>query len=112
MQTGKSRMMPLVLMDRPGGAVLEDVGPPHPRAPLRNGFISPDDLHLYRSPMTSTKPCASSRASYRNYHSMRFVHELLVIRLKHAPSQHAIDGLNQDFKTSSAAIQCRPSSHA
>ena len=34
---------------------------------------------------------------YRNYHSMRFVRELLVIRLNHAPSQSALDGLNEDF---------------
>ena len=29
---------------------------------------------------------------------MRFVHELLVIRLKHPPSTYAIEGLNEDFK--------------
>ena len=34
---------------------------------------------------------------YRNYHSMRFVHELLVIRLKYPPSASAIAGLNEDF---------------
>ena len=34
---------------------------------------------------------------YRNYHSMRFVRDLLVIRLNHAPSPSAIDGLNEDF---------------
>ena len=34
---------------------------------------------------------------YRNFHSMRFVRELLVIRVQHAPTDSAIAGLNQDF---------------
>jgi len=34
---------------------------------------------------------------YRNFHSMRFVKSLFVIRLKHAPSPSAIAALNEDF---------------
>jgi hypothetical protein len=34
---------------------------------------------------------------YRNYHSMRFVRDLLVIRLNHPPHQSGIDALNEDF---------------
>ena len=34
---------------------------------------------------------------YRNYHSMRFVRELLVIRLNHRPSGSGIEALNEDF---------------
>ena len=34
---------------------------------------------------------------YRNYHSSRFVNELFVIRLKRAPSEAALEGLNEDF---------------
>ena len=34
---------------------------------------------------------------YRNFHSSRFVKELFVIRLKHAPSESAIEALNEDF---------------
>ncbi len=34
---------------------------------------------------------------YRNFHSMRFVKEALVIRLKHPPSKSALEALNEDF---------------
>jgi hypothetical protein len=34
---------------------------------------------------------------YRNFHSTRWVRELLVIRLKHTPSASAIDAMNEDF---------------
>jgi uncharacterized protein (TIGR00730 family) len=98
MQTGKSRMMPLVLMDRPGGAYWKTWDRHIREHLLRNGLISPDDLHLYKVTDDIDEAVRIITRFYRNYHSMRFVHELLVIRLKHAPSQHAIDGLNQDFK--------------
>ncbi|MBI5802615.1 MAG: cytochrome D ubiquinol oxidase subunit II, partial [Verrucomicrobia bacterium] len=34
---------------------------------------------------------------YRNFHSTRFVHDLLVIRLKNPPTSSAIAALNEDF---------------
>ena len=34
---------------------------------------------------------------YRNFHSMRFVQGMLVIRLKNTPSPSAMQGLNEDF---------------
>ena len=97
MQTGKSRMMPLVLMDRPGGAYWRTWDKHVREHLLRNQFISPDDLNLYRVTDDIEEATRIITRFYRNYHSMRFVHELLVIRLKHAPSEHAIEGLNQDF---------------
>ena len=97
MQTGKSRMMPLVLMDWPGGAYWRTWDKHIREHLLRNQFISPDDLKLYQITDDVEEAVRIITRFYRNYHSMRFVHELLVIRLKHAPSPHAIAGLNQDF---------------
>jgi len=98
MQTGKSRIMPLVLMDREGGAYWRTWDKHIREHLLRNQFISPDDLHLYHVTDSTDEAVRLITRFYRNYHSMRFVHELLVIRLKHPPSQFAIDGLNEDFK--------------
>jgi uncharacterized protein (TIGR00730 family) len=98
MQTGKSRIMPLVLMDREGGAYWRTWDKHIREHLLRNQFISPDDLHLYHVTDDTNEAVRLITRFYRNYHSMRFVHELLVIRLKHPPSQYAIDGLNEDFK--------------
>jgi len=97
MQTGKSRIMPLVLLDRPGGAYWKTWDKHVREHLLRNQLISADDLCLYQVADDADHAVKIITRFYRNYHSMRFVKELLVIRLKHTPSPSAIDGLNQDF---------------
>jgi hypothetical protein len=97
MQTGKSRMMPLVLMDRPGGAYWKTWDKHIREHLLRNAFISPDDLQLYQVVDSPDEAVRIITRFYRNYHSMRFVHDVLVIRLKRTPSAEALQGLNQDF---------------
>jgi uncharacterized protein (TIGR00730 family) len=97
MQTGKSRMMPLVLMDRPGGAYWKTWDKHIREHLLRNAFISPDDLQLYQVVDSPDEAVRIITRFYRNYHSMRFVHDVLVIRLKRVPSAEALQGLSQDF---------------
>src|SRR5205809_1140087 len=97
MQTGKSRIMPLVLMDRPGGAYWKTWDKHVREHLLRNGLISPEDVHLYHITDEADHAVRFITRFYRNYHSMRFVRDLLVIRLLHSPTASAIDGLNQDF---------------
>src|SRR5947209_4159364 len=97
MQTGKSRIMPLVLMDKPGGTYWRTWDKQTREQLLRNHFISPDDLGLYQITDDVEQAVKIITRFYRNYHSMRFVHELLVIRLNHPPSPSAIAGLNEDF---------------
>ena len=97
MQTGKAKLMPLVLMDRPGGAYWRTWDKHIREHLLRNGFISPEDLTLYHITDDSEHAVKFITRFYRNYHSMRFVKDLLVIRLLHRPSETAVDGLNQDF---------------
>src|SRR3989442_375448 len=48
MQTGKSRIMPLVLMDKPGGTYWRTWDKQIRDQLLRNQFVSPDDLVLYQ----------------------------------------------------------------
>jgi uncharacterized protein (TIGR00730 family) len=97
MQTGKSRLMPLVLMDRPGGAYWKTWDKHVREHLLRNQFISPDDLHLYKITDDVETAVKIITRFYRNFQSMRFVKDLLVIRVKFAPSDHALQGLNEDF---------------
>jgi len=98
MQTGKSRIMPLVLMDRPGGAYWRTWDKHIREHLLRNGLISPDDVNLYHITDDPDHAVKFITRFYRNYHSMRFVKDLLVIRLQHKPSETAIAGLNEDFR--------------
>ncbi|MDB6028239.1 MAG: hypothetical protein JWM68_4462 [Verrucomicrobiales bacterium] len=97
MQTGKSRIMPLVLMDRPGGTYWKTWDKNIREHLLRSELISPDDLNLYQYTDSADEAVKIISRFYRNYHSARFVKDQYVMRLKHAPSASAIEGLNEDF---------------
>jgi len=97
MQTGKSRLVPLVLLDRPGGAYWKVWDKNIREHLLRGQMISPDDLHLYQIADNASHAVRIITRFYRNYHSSRFVKDLLVLRLKNAPSPSAIESLNDDF---------------
>jgi len=97
MQTGKSQLMPLVLVDRPGGTYWKTWDKHIREHLLRDQLISPDDLNLYRITDNSDEAVKIITRFYRNFHSSRFVKDLFVIRLKHAPADSALDAMNEDF---------------
>jgi len=97
MQTGKSQIMPLVLIDRPGGTYWKTWDKHVREHLLRDQLISPDDLNLYRITDDTDQAVRLITRFYRNFQSSRFVKELLVIRLKYPPSGSAIAALNEDF---------------
>lgn len=97
MQTGKSRLMPLVLLDRPGGTYWKTWDKNIREHLLRPQWISPDDLFLYQITDDADQAVKWITRFYRNYHSARFVRDLYVIRLRRAPSAAALEGLNEDF---------------
>jgi uncharacterized protein (TIGR00730 family) len=97
MQTGKSQLMPLVLIDRPGGTYWKTWDKHVREHLLRDQLISPDDLNLYQITDDTDQAVKMITRFYRNFHSSRFVKELFVIRLKHAPADSALQALNEDF---------------
>jgi hypothetical protein len=97
MQTGKSQLMPLVLIDRPGGTYWKTWDKHVREHLLRDQLISPDDLNLYQITDDTDQAVKMITRFYRNFHSSRFVKELFVIRLKHAPTASALRALNEDF---------------
>ena len=97
MQTGKSQLMPLVLIDRPGGTYWKTWDKHVREHLLRDQLISPDDLNLYQITDDTDQAVKMITRFYRNFHSSRFVKELFVIRLKHAPPASALQALNEDF---------------
>jgi uncharacterized protein (TIGR00730 family) len=97
MQTGKSQLMPLVLVDRPGGTYWKTWDKQVREHLLRDQLISPDDLNLYRITDNTDEAVKIITRFYRNFHSSRFVKELFVIRLRHAPSDSALEAMNEDF---------------
>jgi uncharacterized protein (TIGR00730 family) len=86
LQTGKSRMFPVVLLDDPGGdywRIWREFVEGHL---LRRGLISSEDLSLFR--VTDSVAAAADEISgfYRAFHSMRYVGKELVFRLSRPPS--------------------------
>ena len=97
MQTGKSQLMPLVLVDKPGGTYWKTWDKNIREHLLRDQLISADDLNLYQITDSVDEAVKIVTRFYRNFHSSRFVHDLLVIRLKHAPSTTALEAMNEDY---------------
>ncbi len=97
MQTGKSQLMPLVLVDRPGGTYWKTWDKHVREHLLRDQLISPDDLNLYQITDDADQAVRIITRFYRNFQSSRFVKDLFVIRLKHAPSESAIEAMNEDY---------------
>src|SRR5579863_9704657 len=97
MQTGKSQLMPLVLMDRPGGTYWKTWDKHVREHLLRDQLISPDDLNLYQITDDATQAVKMITRFYRNFHSSRFVKDVLVMRLKHAPNASTLEAMNEDF---------------
>ncbi len=97
MQTGKSQLMPLVLVDRPGGTYWKTWDKNVQEHLLRNQLISPDDLNLYDYTDDVDVAVKLVTRFYRNYHSSRFVRDKFVVRLRNAPTPSGLVGLREDF---------------
>jgi uncharacterized protein (TIGR00730 family) len=97
MQTGKAQLMPLVLVDRPGGAYWRTWDKNIREQLLRDKLISSEDLNLYQITDSTDEAVKIVMRFYRNFHSTRFVKDLFIIRLNHEPSASALAALNEDF---------------
>ncbi len=97
MQTGKSQLMPLVLVDKPGGIFWKTWDLNIRGQLLRDQLISPEDLSLYQITDSTDEAVKIITRFYRNFHSTRFVKDLLVVRLKNVPSESALAAMNEDF---------------
>ena len=97
MQTGKSQLMPLVLVDKPGGTFWKTWDRNIRDHLLRNQLISSEDLSLYQITDSADEAVKIITRFYRNFHSTCFVKDLLVIRLKHTPGESVLAAMNRDF---------------
>ena len=82
MQTGKQTMMPLVLLDHPDGNYWQDLGKFIDKQMLNGGMISPEDRNLYKITNSVSEAIDETLGFYSVYHSMRYVNDRLVVRLK------------------------------
>ncbi len=64
---------------------------------IASGWVSPDDLALFKVTTSVEEATAEIIGFYRNYHSCRWVGDLLVLRLQTAPSKAELADLNRRF---------------
>jgi uncharacterized protein (TIGR00730 family) len=97
MQTGKARLIPLVLIDEPGGVFWKNFVRYISEHLMADKLISPEDLNLFKLTDSVETARDTILTYYRNFHSYRFVGPYLVIRLQRALSEEKLASLRQDF---------------
>ncbi len=96
-QTGKSHMFPIVMVDEPGGTywhrwqdfVRDDL--------LNRGYVSEADLSLYRITDDPAEAVREVTNFYRVYHSLRYVKGDLVLRLRRPLSAETLADIRATF---------------
>lgn len=97
LQTGKQTMIPVVLLDEPGGSYWTNFGAFVDVNLLHTSLISPEDLALYT--VTDSVEVAVQHVLnfYRVYHSMRYVNNYLVLRIRKAVTDEQLSEINESF---------------
>jgi hypothetical protein len=97
LQTGKRDMIPVVLLDPPGGQywpALIDFVDNHL---LKARMISPEDSHLYKVTDRYEEARDEILQFFRVYHSMRYVKQDLVLRMLTPLDASLVDAINHEF---------------
>ncbi len=97
MQTGKARIIPVVLVDKPGGSYWKTWHAFLADYLLKLGLVSADDFHLFKMVESVEEAVEEVVGFYRVYHSYRWVGPRWVIRLRKPLEPAALARLNADF---------------
>lgn len=97
MQTGKARLIPMVLIDQPGGMFWKNFARYVSEHLMADKLISPEDFNLFKLTTSLTEARDEIVRFYRNFHSYRFVGEYLVIRLQRALGETKLATLKKEF---------------
>jgi len=109
LQTGKTHLFPLVLVEEPGGDYWASWRRSLEENILRRELISPDDLSLFRITDNVEEAVGEIAGFYRNYHSSRYVGDELVIRNRKPLSPDGLEALNTGFADLLVGGSFRPS---
>jgi uncharacterized protein (TIGR00730 family) len=97
MQTGKTRIVPVVLLDRPRGKYWEAWMQFLTKRLLKFGFISKEDFAFLKIKHSAQDAAAEITQFYKVFHSARWMGERFVIRLNCSLSKEALAELNNHF---------------
>ncbi|MFG0257619.1 MAG: LOG family protein [Phycisphaerales bacterium JB043] len=96
-QTGKSSMVPIVLIEGEGGVYWKHWENYVEHSLLEGGFISSEDLNLFAIASSPQEAAELVTRFYRNYHSSRYVRKDLVLRLNSRLKDEDVEALNDEF---------------
>ena len=97
-QTGKSSMVPVVLVEGEGGKYWKHWENYIDRSLREGGFISEEDPGLYYIAKDPEDAARHVIDFYHNYHSSRYVGDDFVMRLKKPLTDDAIKAINKEFE--------------
>jgi uncharacterized protein (TIGR00730 family) len=97
MQTGKTKITPLVLIDTPEGRYWETWEFFVKNDLLRMKLVSPSDFHLFKITHNCDEAIDHILQFYRNFVSYRWVRERMVVRLRHRLTDRSVEVLNDQF---------------
>ena len=97
LQTGKTSIVPIILMDRPNGVYWETWRRFLDNDILELGLISRSDFHLFTITHDVDRAVEEIKHFYKVFHSYRWVRDEMVIRLNQKLTPHALENLNQQF---------------
>lgn len=96
-QTGKANIIPVVLVEGANGVYWRDWKKYVDHHLLANGWISPEDLHLFYIAKSVDDAVQHVQKFYHRYHSSRYVEDKLVIRLLTEVTDKQLEKLNEEF---------------
>ena len=96
-QTGKGVPVPIVFLDVPGDRYWTEVEDFIRDQLVSRSLVDRSDLDLFTRTDSAQVAAQTILNFYRNYHSMRYVGELIILRLHRAPTEAHLKDLNQAF---------------
>ena len=97
LQTGKAPPAPIVLLDVPGATYWDGWKAFVEEELLEPGYLSPHDLCFVKITDDIDAVVDELTGFYANYQSLRFVEGRLVLRMRKAPDDAAVETLNREF---------------
>jgi uncharacterized protein (TIGR00730 family) len=96
-QTGKAEPAPVVLLEIPGGSYWKGWERFLTEEVASRDLVNPGDVSLYRIVERVEDAAAEILGFYRNYHSLRWVGDTLVIRLESRPTDVEVADLSERY---------------
>ncbi|WP_010490434.1 LOG family protein [Pseudomonas sp. S9] len=96
-QTGKSPLVPVVLLDQPGGSFWSEALLFIERQLKDSGYILASDLNLMTLVYSADDAVTQITRFYSNYNSSRWLNRQFIIRLNHSLNAQALTAIRSTF---------------